>query len=56
MFSFPNPIRFPTMRQRIKADQPEDIWTTVPPAKSMALMPAFAFQTPFIHPSVPQTI
>src|SRR5438045_1986127 len=33
----PNPRRLPRIKQRIKADQPEDICTTVPPAKSMAL-------------------
>ena len=44
------------MRQRTSADQPEDMWTTVPPAKSMALMLALAFQTPFISPSTPQTM
>src|SRR3954466_9260281 len=38
------------------ADQPEDMCTTVPPAKSMALMEAFAFQTPFIMPSMPHTM
>ena len=30
--------------------------TTVPPAKSIALIDAFAFQTPFIMPSTPQTM
>src|SRR5512141_2302460 len=30
----PNPSRLPRIRQRISADQPEDICTTVPPAKS----------------------
>src|SRR5262245_2516011 len=46
MGSFPKPIRFPRIRHRIKADHPEDICTTVPPAKSIALMVAPAFQTP----------
>src|SRR5947209_16518777 len=36
--SFGKPRRLPSMRQRISADQPEDIWTTVPPAKSIALI------------------
>src|SRR6185437_10758968 len=44
------------MRQRTSADQPDDMCTTVPPAKSMALMDAPAFQTPFIIPSMPQTM
>src|SRR6266478_6622586 len=56
MFSLPNPIRLPRIRQRTNADQPEDIWTTVPPAKSIALIFAAAFQTPFIKPSTPQTM
>src|SRR5258706_610582 len=34
------PTRLPRMRHRINADQPEDICTTVPPAKSIALMDA----------------
>src|SRR5437762_13038836 len=51
--SLPNPKRFPRIMQRMSADQPEDMWTTVPPAKSIALMGAFAFQTPFIIPSTP---
>ena len=44
------------MRQSTSADQPEDMWTTVPPAKSIALMLALAFQTPFMKPSTPQTM
>src|SRR4029079_14563734 len=44
------------MRQRMRADQPEDMCTTVPPAKSMALMAALAFHTPFMKPSMPQTM
>src|SRR6185503_12088434 len=47
MGCLPNPIRLPRMRQRISADQPEDMCTTVPPAKSIALMEASLFQTPF---------
>src|SRR5436305_791048 len=54
--SLPKPRRLPRIKQRISADQPEDIWTTVPPAKSMALMLALAFHTPFIRPLTPQTI
>src|SRR4051812_15859268 len=46
--SLPKPIRLPRMRHSISADQPEDMCTTVPPAKSIALMPAFAFHTPFM--------
>src|SRR5207253_8806160 len=30
--SLPKPSRLPRIRQRIRADQPEDMWTTVPPA------------------------
>src|SRR5262245_47843131 len=52
MFCFPKPRRLPRMMQRISADQPEDICTTVPPAKSIALIFAPAFQTPFINPSM----
>src|ERR1043166_306736 len=52
----PNPRRFPRIKQRMSADQPEDMCTTVPPAKSMALTVALAFQTPFINPSMPQTM
>src|SRR3954469_19146354 len=43
--SLPRPRRFPRMRQRMSADQPDDICTTVPPAKSIALILALAFQT-----------
>src|SRR5204863_898077 len=56
MFSFPKPRRLPRIRQRTRADQPDDICTTVPPAKSIALIFAPAFQTPFINPSTPQTM
>src|SRR5688572_29132375 len=44
------------MNARTRADQPEDMCTTVPPAKSMALIVALAFQTPFMKPSAPQTM
>src|SRR5271170_3989624 len=33
----PHPSRLPTIRARVKPDQPEDICTTVPPAKSIPL-------------------
>src|SRR6185436_16061186 len=56
MFSLPKPMRLPRMMQRISADQPDDMWTTVPPAKSIALILAEAFQTPFMRPSTPQTM
>src|SRR5438552_12509247 len=36
MGSLPNPIRLPRIMQRMSADQPDVMWTTVPPAKSMA--------------------
>src|SRR5580704_17538369 len=35
-FSLPKPVRLPRIRHKINADQPEVMWTTVPPAKSMA--------------------
>src|SRR6185369_1855822 len=54
--SLPKPMRGPRIRQRIRADQPDDMCTTVPPAKSIALMVASAFQTPFIIPLTPQTM
>src|SRR6185295_8198919 len=54
--SFGNPSRLPRIRQRIKADQPDDICTTVPPAKSIALIVALAFHTPFIIPLMPHTM
>src|ERR1035438_3583310 len=54
--SLPNPSRLPRMRQRISADHPDDICTTVPPAKSMARIFAAGFHTPFIMPSEPQTM
>src|SRR5204863_8162828 len=41
--SLPNPNRLPRIKQRISADQPDDICTTVPPAKSIALIFAVAF-------------
>src|SRR5690348_16833704 len=44
--SLPNPRRLPRIRQRISADQPEDMCTTVPPAKSIALIFAAALKTP----------
>src|ERR1041385_1793265 len=54
--SLPKPRRLPRIMQRISADQPDDMWTTVPPAKSIALIFASAFQTPFINPSTPHTM
>src|ERR1700722_5258815 len=55
-FSLPKPIRLPRMMQSTKPDQPEDICTTVPPAKSKPLIAAFAFQQPFMIPLTPQTM
>src|SRR4051812_12173839 len=52
----PKPRRGPMIKQRISADQPEDMCTTVPPAKSMALMLAVAFHTPFMKPVEPHTM
>ena len=54
MAFLPKPMRGPRMMQSRSADQPEVMWTTVPPAKSIALMEALAFQTPFISPVMPQ--
>ena len=56
MTSFLNPSRWPRRMQRTSADQPEDMCTTVPPAKSMARTRAAGFQTPFIQPSIPHTM
>src|ERR1051325_10667750 len=53
--SLPKPRRLPSSMQRINADQPEDIRTTVPPAKSIARIFASPFHTPFIKPVEPQT-
>src|SRR4051812_20820219 len=52
----PKPSRGPSSLQRISADHPDDMCTTVPPAKSIALMDAPAFHTPFIQPVDPQTM
>ena len=54
MAFLPKPRRGPRMMQSSRADQPEVMWTTVPPAKSMALIEAPAFQTPFMSPVMPQ--
>src|SRR5882724_2321204 len=54
--SLPKPSRLPSIKQRFNADQPELMCTTVPPAKSMALIFASGFQTPFISPLTPHTI
>src|SRR5262245_55596187 len=56
MGSLPKPMRLPKIKHRIRADHPEDMCTTVPPAKSIALILASAFHTPFIIPSTPQTM
>src|SRR5512134_2946585 len=53
---FPNPVRLPRIRHSTSADHPEDMWTTVPPAKSIDLIAALAFHTPFIRPSIPHTM
>src|SRR6266542_1664259 len=51
----PKPRRLPRIKHKMSADQPELMCTTVPPAKSIALIFAPAFQTPFIAPVMPQT-
>src|SRR5205823_5340336 len=53
---WPKPLRLPSIRHSTSADQPDDMWTTVPPAKSIDLMAALAFQTPFMRPSMPHTM
>ena len=52
----PKPERLPRIKHSTRADQPDDMWTTVPPAKSIALIDALAFHTPFIRPSMPRTM
>src|SRR6185295_1930327 len=54
--SLPYPTRLPRMRHNTSADQPDDMCTTVPPAKSIALIAASAFHTPFIRPLIPHTM
>ena len=44
------------MMHSTRPDQPEDMCTTVPPAKSRPLIVAFVFQQPFIMPLTPQTM
>src|SRR5215467_11707379 len=44
MISFLNPSRCPSRMHNTSADQPELIWTTVPPAKSRAVIFAPEFQ------------
>src|SRR5947199_9932720 len=56
MISLRKPSRGPSRAQRTSDDQPEDTSTTVPPAKSIAVIFARGFQTPFINPSIPQTM
>src|SRR6266446_4719116 len=56
MISFRKPSRGPSNAQRTSAHQPDDMCTTVPPAKSIALILERGFQTPFIQPSIPHTM
>src|SRR5215475_6974958 len=56
MISFLNPSRCPRRTHNTRADQPELMCTTVPPAKSIAVTLAEGFHTPFIQPSIPQTM
>jgi hypothetical protein len=44
------------MRQSASADQPDVMWTTMPPAKSMPFQRAAALARPFMAPSTPQTM
>src|SRR3982751_2041455 len=43
--SFGNPNRLPKIKHNTNADHPDDMCTTVPPAKSIALIFASAFHT-----------
>src|SRR6188768_1077762 len=54
--SLPKPRRLPRIKQRTSALQPEDMCTTVPPAKSRALMAAFGLSGPHINPEVLHTM
>src|ERR1051326_7526827 len=56
MISFLNPNRCPRRTHNTSADQPELMCTTVPPAKSIAVIFALGFDNPFIQPSIPQTM
>src|SRR5215471_11072776 len=56
MISFLNPSLCPRRMHKTSADQPELMWTTVPPAKSIAVILALGFHTPLIQPSIPQTM
>src|SRR5580704_17432726 len=51
-----NPRRGTSIKQRIRALHPELMWTTVPPAKSIALMVEVGFQMPFMNPVIPHTM
>src|SRR5262245_3549975 len=51
--SLPWPWRGPSTRQSASADQPEVMWTTMPPAKSIALIVAESLARPFIIPPAP---
>src|SRR5437763_7887524 len=56
MTSRRNPSRRPNKIQSTSADQPDDMWTTVPPAKSIAVILAFELAAPSSQPSIPQTM
>src|SRR5208282_5790955 len=56
MGAFGKPMRLPRMMHNTRPDQPEDICTTVPPAKSKPLILASGFQQPFIMPLTPHTM
>ena len=49
----PNCRRFPSRMQRISADHPLVMWTTMPPAKSIAFTLASGFHTPLKRPPSP---
>src|SRR5271170_5275739 len=53
---FGKPSRLPRMMHNTRPDQPDDICTTVPPAKSRPLIAALGFQQPFIMPFTPHTM
>src|SRR5262249_12102126 len=56
IISFLNPSRCPSRTHNTSADQPELMPTTVTPSKSIGVFLARGFHTPFIHPSIPQTM
>ena len=52
IFSRPKPLRRPSIRQMTSDDHPLVVWTTRPPAKSMALMSALGLLPEAIHRAI----